>query len=144
MGTNLSLYYTFPGHGDTAVDSHKELPIIQKSLEELQALELIPFNDAIKNGADVVMVGHILMPKIDPTYPSSMSNELITNILREKLKFEGVVITDDMTMGAILDNYKIGEAAVEAVKAGNDIVLIAHDYVNIKEAIDSILLAVRN
>ncbi|KQL35060.1 beta-N-acetylhexosaminidase [Psychrobacillus sp. FJAT-21963] len=132
----------FPGHGDTAVDSHKELPIIQKSLEELQALELIPFNDAIKNGADVVMVGHILMPKIDPTYPSSMSNELITNILREKLKFEGVVITDDMTMGAILDNYKIGEAAVEAVKAGNDIVLIAHDYVNIKEAIDSILLAV--
>lgn len=132
----------FPGHGDTAVDSHKELPIIQKSLEELQALELIPFNDAIKNGTDVVMVGHILMPKIDPTYPSSMSNELITNILREKLKFEGVVITDDMTMGAILDNYKIGEAAVEAVKAGNDIVLIAHDYVNIKEAIDSILLAV--
>ncbi|ALC87557.1 beta-hexosaminidase [Bacillus sp. FJAT-22090] len=132
----------FPGHGDTAVDSHKELPIIQKSLEELQALELIPFNDAIKNGADVVMVGHILMPKIDPTYPSSMSYVLITNILREKLKFEGVVITDDMTMGAILDNYKIGEAAVEAVKAGNDIVLIAHDYVNIKEAIDSILLAV--
>ncbi|MDF2067204.1 beta-N-acetylhexosaminidase [Bacillus sp. Cr_A10] len=132
----------FPGHGDTAVDSHKELPIIQKSLEELQALELIPFNDAIKNGTDVVMVGHILMPKIDPTYPSSMSNELITNILREKLKFDGVVITDDMTMGAILDNYKIGEAAVEAVKAGNDIVLIAHDYVNIKEAIDSILLAV--
>ncbi|MFB5087510.1 beta-N-acetylhexosaminidase [Psychrobacillus sp. PGGUH221] len=132
----------FPGHGDTAVDSHKELPIIQKSLEELQALELIPFNDAIKNGADVVMVGHILLPEIDSTYPSSMSYELITNILREKLKFEGVVITDDMTMGAILNNYKIGEAAVEAVKAGNDIVLIAHDYVNIKEAIDSILLAV--
>lgn len=132
----------FPGHGDTAVDSHKELPIIQKSLEELQALELIPFNDAIKNGAEVVMVGHILLPEIDPTYPSSMSYELITNILREKLKFEGVVITDDMTMGAILDNYKIGEAAVESVKAGNDIVLIAHDYVNIKEAINSILLAV--
>lgn len=132
----------FPGHGDTAVDSHKELPIIQKSLEELQALELIPFNDAIKNGAEVVMVGHILLPEIDPTYPSSMSYELITNILREKLKFEGVVITDDMTMGAILDNNKIGEAAVESVKAGNDIVLIAHDYVNIKEAINSILLAV--
>ncbi|MEI4771319.1 beta-N-acetylhexosaminidase [Psychrobacillus sp. FJAT-51614] len=132
----------FPGHGDTAVDSHKELPIIQKRLEDLQALELIPFKDAIDNGADVVMVGHILLPKIDPTFPSSMSYELITNILRNKLQFEGVVITDDMTMGAILDNYKIGEAAVEAVKAGNDIVLIAHDYVNIKEAIESILLAV--
>lgn len=140
----ISVVKHFPGHGDTSVDSHLELPVIQKSLEDLQKLELVPFKDAIEDGADVVMIAHILLPKIDPSFPSSMSHEIITGILREQLQFDGVVMTDDMTMKAILGNYDIAQAAVEAVKAGNDIVLIAHDYTNVKKAIDAIVEAVNN
>jgi len=138
----ISVVKHFPGHGDTAVDSHKELPIIQKSLKDLHALELIPFIRAVEQGAEVVMVGHILLPKIDSTYPASISEKIITDILREQLDFEGIIITDDMTMKAILNNFEIGEAAVSAVKAGNDIVLVAHDYANVKKTKDAILRAI--
>ncbi|SES29994.1 beta-N-acetylhexosaminidase [Psychrobacillus sp. OK032] len=134
----ISVVKHFPGHGDTAVDSHLELPIMEKSLEDLQKLELIPFKRAIGEGADVVMVAHILLPKIDPEFPSSMSHEIITTILRDQFQFDGVVMTDDMTMNAIMDNYEIGQAAVDAVKAGNDIVLIAHEYANVIKAMNAI------
>lgn len=140
----ISVVKHFPGHGDTGVDSHLELPIIRKSIEDLNALELIPFKKAIEDGADVVMVAHILLPKIDPKFPSSMSHDIITGILREQLQFDGVVMTDDMTMNAILGHYEIGQAAVDAVKAGNDIVLVAHDYQKVKRAIDAIKQAVHN
>ncbi|TQR21849.1 beta-N-acetylhexosaminidase [Psychrobacillus vulpis] len=140
----ISVVKHFPGHGDTAEDSHKELPVIRKSLEELNKLELIPFKNALEDGADVVMVAHILLPKIDPNFPSSMSHEIITGILREQMQFDGVIMTDDMTMNAILGNYKIDQAAVEAVKAGNDIVLIAHDYTNVKKTIEAIVRAVKD
>ena len=133
----------FPGHGDTAVDSHIELPIIPKTMDDLNKLELIPFKEAIVRGADVVMVAHILLPEIDPNLPSSMSYEIITGILREQLQFEGVIMTDDLTMNAITGNYEIGRAAVEAVKAGNDIVLIAHDYANVNQVIEAITKAVK-
>lgn len=138
----ISVVKHFPGHGDTAVDSHKELPIIQKSLKDLYALELIPFTHAIKYGADAVMVGHIMLPKIDSTYPASISEKIITDILREQLDFEGIIITDDMTMKAIINTLEIGEAAVSAVKAGNDIVLVAHDYANVIKVKEAILQAV--
>lgn len=140
----ISVIKHFPGHGDTAVDSHKELPIIQKSLAELHALELIPFKHAVEQGAEVVMVGHILLPKIDSTYPASISGRIITDVLREQLGYEGIIITDDMTMKAILNNLEIGESAVSAVKAGNDIVLVAHNYANVKKAIDSIIKAIED
>lgn len=133
----------FPGHGDTAIDSHKELPIIQKSLKDLQGLELIPFKKAINQGTEVVMTGHILLPKIDPTYPASLSEKIIKGILRKQLGYEGIIITDDMTMKAIVNTFEIGEAAVSAVKAGNDIVLVAHDYANVIKAKDAILQAVK-
>lgn len=133
----------FPGHGDTAVDSHKELPIVQKSLKDLQGLELIPFKKAINQGTEVVMTGHILLPKIDPTYPASLSEKIIKGILRKQLGYEGIIITDDMTMKAIVNTFEIGEAAVSAVKAGNDIVLVAHDYANVIKAKDAILQAVK-
>ncbi|WP_342599350.1 beta-N-acetylhexosaminidase [Psychrobacillus sp. FSL H8-0483] len=140
----ISVVKHFPGHGDTGVDSHLELPVIQKSIEDLNALELIPFKNAIADSADVVMIAHILLPKIDPNFPSSLSHEIISGILREQLQFDGVVMTDDMTMNAIIENYEIGQATVEAVKAGNDIVLIAHEYTNVKRAIESILQAVKS
>lgn len=138
----ISVVKHFPGHGDTGVDSHLELPVIQKSIEDLNALELIPFKNAIADSADVIMIAHILLPKIDPIFPSSLSHEIITGILREQLRFNGVVITDDMTMNAIKGNYEIGQATVEAVKAGNDMVLIAHEYRNVKRAIEAIVQAV--
>jgi len=93
---------------------------------------------------DVVMVGHILLPKIDQQYPSSMSKEIITGILRNQLGFDGVVMTDDMTMKAITNHFNIGQAAVDSVKAGNDIILIAHEFSNVTSAIDALKAAVKN
>jgi beta-N-acetylhexosaminidase len=133
----------FPGHGDTSVDSHLELPIVNKSHAQLKELELIPFEQAINSGADVVMVAHILLPKLDAVFPSSMSKNIITGILRNQLDFSGVVITDDMTMKAIIDHYSIGGAAVESVKAGSDIILVGHDYNKIVETITSLKTAVQ-
>ncbi len=132
----------FPGHGDTAVDSHLELPKVTKSLDDLNQLELVPFKAAIDSGADVVMVAHILLPKIDPQYPSSMSKEVITGMLREQLGFDGVVMTDDMTMKAITNHFDIGQAAVDSVKAGSDVILIAHEYANVTAAVQAVKAAV--
>ncbi|MGM0883062.1 MAG: beta-N-acetylhexosaminidase [Bacillota bacterium] len=118
----------FPGHGDTSVDSHLDLPVVQKSMKELQSYELLPFEEAIKQDADAVMIAHLLIPQIDKQNPASLSRKIITNLLRETLKFDGVVITDDMTMGGITKHYDIVEAAIKSVQAGSDILLVGHDY----------------
>lgn len=117
----------FPGHGDTGEDSHLELPQVNKDYEALSALELIPFKAAISDGADVSLIAHMSLPKIDDTYPASMSKEIITGILREDYDFNGVIVTDDLTMGAITDHYGVADAAVQTVKAGGDLLLVAHD-----------------
>lgn len=116
----------FPGHGDTSVDSHVGLPVVNNDLKRLNGFELVPFAQSIKDGADAVMVAHILLSKIDSGNPASLSKTIITGILREDLGFDGVVITDDMTMGAIANGYDIGAAAVKSVNAGSDIILIGH------------------
>jgi beta-N-acetylhexosaminidase len=133
----------FPGHGDTAVDSHVGLPSVENDLERLKSFELIPFEAAINNGAECVMVAHILLPKIDAENPASLSSAIITDILRRQMNFDGVVITDDMTMGAIMKNYDLAAAAVQAVKAGNDIVLVAHKYENALATMKSLNEAVQ-
>lgn len=115
----------FPGHGDTDVDSHLELPLVNKTYEELQDLELIPFKAAIDNGIDMIMVGHIVFPMLDHV-PSSMSKIFMGDILREDMDFKGVIISDDMTMGAIIDNYTLEEASLEFLINGGDIVLVSH------------------
>jgi len=125
----------FPGHGDTGVDSHLELPIVEKNLDQLKAFEWLPFKEAIKQGTDAVMVAHILFPELDKQFPASLSKTIITDQLRGTLKFDGVIMTDDLTMGAIAVHYGIGEAAVQAILAGTDIVLVAHDYNNIDTVI---------
>lgn len=132
----------FPGHGDTSVDSHMGLPSVNNDLKRLKSFELIPFAEAIKNNADAVMIAHILLPKIDSENPSSLSKIIITDILRTDLKFNGVIITDDMTMGAIIKNYNIGQAAVKSVKAGTDIVLVCHGYDNEVAVINAMKSAV--
>ncbi|MEC0091249.1 beta-N-acetylhexosaminidase [Paenibacillus macquariensis] len=117
----------FPGHGDTSVDSHIGLPVVENDLERLHKLELVPFQDAIKQQAEVVMIAHLLMPKVDPDVPASLSKKIITDLLRDELGFNGIVMTDDMTMGAIAENYDLQKASVQTVLAGTNIVLIGHD-----------------
>ncbi|GIP32214.1 beta-N-acetylhexosaminidase [Paenibacillus sp. J2TS4] len=123
----------FPGHGDTETDSHLDLPVIHKSEKDLTELEWKPFVKAIEEGTDAIMVAHILFPQIDEQYPSSLSPAVVTGQLRDKLGFEGVILTDDLTMGAIVNRYGIGEASVLSVQAGTDILLIAHEYSNVDE-----------
>lgn len=134
----------FPGHGDTDTDSHLDLPVIHKTENELDELELKPFEEAIREGADVVMVAHILFPALDAELPSSLSKEIITGQLRGKLGFEGVVITDDMTMGAIANQYGMGEAAVLSIEAGTDLLLVAHQYENIDNVINTVKQSVQD
>ncbi|WP_216086229.1 beta-N-acetylhexosaminidase [Mahella australiensis] len=135
----------FPGHGDTTVDSHMELPISYKSLQQLKSFELLPFGEAIEQGADIVMVAHIKLPEIDKSgLPASLSSVIITNLLRDDMGFDGVVITDDMEMGAIVKHYNIGDAAVKAIEAGADIILVCHTYKNQIEAIEAISEAVND
>ena len=120
----------FPGHGDTAVDSHISLPVVNKTLEALMGMELIPFTEAIKQGAEAVMVAHIQYNKIDSEKPATLSKTILTDILRKQLGFDGVIITDDLTMGAIVENHGIGEAAITSINAGSDILLVCHGYEN--------------
>lgn len=134
----------FPGHGDTSVDSHMGLPIVNHDLKRLTDFELVPFKSAIDKGADAVMVAHILIPKLDPKYPATLSYNIITDLLRKDLGFDGVVITDDMTMGAIIKNYNIGDAAVKSINAGADIILVSHQYENIQKVFNSIKESVLN
>lgn len=140
----ISVVKHFPGHGDTIVDSHFGLPLIEKELDAIKQFELIPFTKAINNHCDAIMIAHILFNKIDSDNPASFSKTIITDILRNQLKFEGVVITDDLTMGAILKNYEIGEAAVKSINAGSDIVLVCHGYDNEVSVISSLKKAVQN
>ena len=132
----------FPGHGDTDTDSHVGLPVVDKTREELLEMELLPFQAAIDAGAPAVMVGHILMTQIDPDKPATLSSEVVTGLLREELGFDGVVFTDDLTMGAITQNYGLGEAAVLAVEAGCDVLLVCHEAGSVDEVYAALLDAV--
>lgn len=118
----------FPGHGDTSVDSHLELPVVRKNLEQLKEVELLPFQQAIDEGVDVIMIAHILLPEFDEDHPATMSEAVITDLLRKELDYNGLVITDDLTMQAITNQYDIATAAVSSILAGSDMVMIAHDY----------------
>lgn len=143
-GNIIPVVKHFPGHGDTFVDSHLELPVVNKDLTSLKKLELIPFNNAIKNHVDMLMVTHILMKKLDSNYPASMSKTIITGLLRKQLGFEGIVITDDMTMGAISKHYNLKDAVVRSVNAGSDIILVGHGMENIRSVYNSLYTAAKN
>lgn len=114
----------FPGHGETAEDSHITLPVIKASMEHLESYTLIPFMAAIEQGVDAMLVGHISYPKIDDTHIASLSHTLITSLLRETLGFEGVVCSDDLRMRALRAQCGVGEGAVRHILAGGDMVMI--------------------
>ncbi|MFS0869425.1 beta-N-acetylhexosaminidase [Paenibacillus xylanilyticus] len=133
----------FPGHGDTSVDSHLDLPVVNKTEKQLAELEWIPFQAAVKEHVEAVMVAHILFPKLDPDHPASLSDVIIGEHLRDKFNYDGVVITDDLSMGAIAKNYKLNEAAIATVQAGSDILLVAHSYESAKTIFDTLKDAVK-
>lgn len=119
----------FPGHGDTDVDSHLGLPLIQHPRERLEQIELVPFRGAIAAGADAVMTAHIELPSLDPTSgtPTTFSERIVSGLLRKELGFEGLVYTDSMSMDAVSKLVPPGEAAVRALQAGHDVVLHSPD-----------------
>jgi beta-N-acetylhexosaminidase len=116
----------FPGHGDTASDSHIDLPVIHADRERLERLELVPFRAAISAGAGSVMTGHLSIPSLepDPNTPATLSSHILTDLLRHDLHFQGLVVTDAMDMGGITVRFAPGEAAVRAVLAGADALLM--------------------
>lgn len=134
----------FPGHGDTSIDSHINLPIVNKNLKELEDLELVPFKLAIEENVDMIMVAHILFPELDPIFPSTMSNKILTELLRKDLGFDGIIISDDMTMGAVIENYTLDVAVLEFLKAGGDIALICHGQDNPIKVINFIKESINN
>lgn len=114
----------FPGHGDVTVDSHIGRPRVNKHLHELQEMELVPFLE-IGNEAPAIMTAHILFPQIDPVYPTSLSKKMTQQLLREKMRFEGVILTDSLTMGGVLQGAtSVEDVAIEAFNAGSDILMI--------------------
>ena len=117
----------FPGHGDTATDSHLELPLLPHSRERLEAVELPPFRAAIAAGVASVMTGHLMLPALDPQRPATLSAAVLRTLLRQELGFGGLVVTDALVMEAITAHHGAGEAAVLALEAGADLVLMPAD-----------------
>jgi beta-N-acetylhexosaminidase len=116
----------FPGHGDTSADSHIDLPVIRANRDRLEHLELVPFRAAISAGVDSIMTGHLSVPAVepDPNTPATLSHNILTGLLRKELGYQGLIVTDAMEMGGITVRYSPGEAAVRAVEAGADSVLM--------------------
>ena len=136
----IPVYKHFPGHGNTSVDSHEDLPVVTKTKEELLKDDIIPFMDAIKNGEEVIMIGHLAVPSItgDNT-PASLSRKIITDLLKNELGFKGLVITDALNMGALTNNYTQDEVYIKAINAGVDILLMPNGS---KDALNTIRDAV--
>ncbi|MFN8524783.1 MAG: glycoside hydrolase family 3 N-terminal domain-containing protein [Chloroflexota bacterium] len=135
----------FPGHGNTGVDSHLQLPVLPQSIEELSRVELVPFARAIGAPTNIagIMSAHIVFPAVDPSRaPGTLSAPIMRGLLRDKMGFRGVVLSDDLAgMKAITDNFRPGEAAVRAVRAGVDLLIIAGDLPRQRESRDALVAA---
>lgn len=134
----------FPGHGDTAVDSHFDLPTVNHNLDRIHALELQPFRAAIEADVAAIMTAHIIYPAFDPDLPATLSRAVLTDLLRDELGYDGLLVTDDMEMKAIDDRYQSGEAAVMAIEAGADIVMVLWTPTKQNEVFDALLSAVKS
>ena len=114
----------FPGHGDTATDSHHELPLVEHPPDRLRRVEFVPFKAAIEAGVATIMTAHVLVPSLDEKRPASLSRRIVHDLLRDELHYEGVILSDDLEMKAIAAGYAVPEAAVMAIEAGCDGVMI--------------------
>jgi beta-N-acetylhexosaminidase len=134
----------FPGHGDTSQDSHLELPRLPHAMERLEQVELAPFKAAAQAGIASFMTAHVIFEAVDSKYPATMSRAVLTGILREKLGYDGMVVTDDVEMKAIADNYGVEEAVLLGLGAGVDHFLCCHTAELAHRAIDAIVRAVES
>ena len=140
----------FPGHGDTSVDSHRDLPVVPHPLERLQSLELLPFKAAMQAGVDGIMTAHLYLPAIEPQQdlPATLSRTVLTGLLREQLGYPGLILTDALDMDAIKKDRTAAEAAVQAFEAGADMLLIAgitaEDRAHLGEGPPALLAAVNS
>jgi beta-N-acetylhexosaminidase len=137
-GGVLSCAKHFPGHGDAAVDPHHDLPSFAGTMERLQSTELVPFAAAVQAGAPMIMTAHILLPQIDSERPASLSRQMLDGVLRRKMGFNGVILADDLGMGAIARQYGSGEATIETLRAGTDIAMLCHDSKSVAPAIAAV------
>ncbi len=131
----------FPGHGDTATDSHLELPRLEHGWERLEAIELVPFRRAAQAGLPMIMTAHVVFAALDATQPATLSPQVIDGLLRRTLGYRGVIVSDDLDMRAIADHVGIGDAAVRAIAAGCDALLLCRDVGHQREARDALLAA---
>ena len=130
----------FPGHGDTSVDSHKGLPVINHATQRLEAVELYPFRELIDKGIQAIMVGHLLVPEFDATQPATLSRAITTNLLKNRYHFEGLVITDGLDMGGVTKDHQPGLIELGALQAGADLLLIPVDPLKAIETIKNALI----
>ena len=114
----------FPGHGDTSVDSHLDLPLVEHPPDRIRRVEMVPFREAIRAGVAFIMTAHVLVPSLDEEKPATLSPRIVRGLLREELDYDGVILSDDLEMKAIAKHYEIPDAAVQAIAAGCDGVLI--------------------
>ena len=129
----------FPGIGRTTLDSHQDMPILDAGISEIEGYDLIPFREGIHHGVSGVMLSHILYQKLDPEWPASLSSRIANELLRERMMFDGIVLTDDLDMGAIVKKFEITTVIQRILQAEIDIVLICHSGPNIEIAHEEIL-----
>jgi beta-N-acetylhexosaminidase len=135
----------FPGHGDTSVDSHLELPLIEHPPDRLRAVEFVPFRAAVQADVATIMTAHVFAPALDEKRPATLSPRVVTDLLRKELGFEGVILSDDLEMKAIASNYAVPDAAVLAIAAGCDGVLICSaDYDTQARTLEALVHAVES
>ena len=135
----------FPGHGDTSTDSHLELPLIEHPPERLRDVELVPFRAAVEAQVATIMTAHILVPSLDESRPATLSKRIVTGLLRQELGYQGVILSDDLEMKAIAATYEVPSAAVMAIEAGCDGVLICSgDHATQAAALEALIHAVED
>jgi len=117
----------FPGHGNTSSDSHSGIPRVTSSLQEIEAIDLHPFKASVKAGVDIMMTSHIIYDALDSIHPATLSPTILNDYLRKKLGFKGLIISDSFNMGAIQKNYNPSEAAITAINAGVDMIMLAEE-----------------
>jgi beta-N-acetylhexosaminidase len=137
-GGVLSCAKHFPGHGDAAVDPHSDLPVFAGTMERLESTELVPFTAAVAAGVPLIMTAHILLPRIDPDHPASLSRSMLDGVLRRRMRFGGVILADDLGMGAIARRLGPGEAAVQTLRAGTDMAMLCHEWSSVAPAIEAV------
>lgn len=134
----------FPGHGNTVIDSHEDLPVEESDLEHLRNVEMVPFKKVFRARLDMVMTSHIKFPKIDPEFPVTLSEKFVKGILRDELRYRNIIITDDLDMKALAKHYKVDEIPVLALLAGCDVLLYCNEFDHPPIAIEALNRAVKD